>query len=871
MKWIHALFFVILSHLVGAQLTIVRDPISCTYGLKDQEKKWVVKPQFQDIQAQQNGFYTFKVGEQWGVLTKKGKILIKAHFDQITMITPGLFLVTNQKKEHHYNYSVMGVIDTLSTWLFPQEYSSIKPLSGERYLLVKSTFSKQAAPQNESTIADAKGELLFPFIPGVILYTHQKKPVYLVGDQLSGPFTVSGNVRFISNNGKTISDSTFDKGQPCGENFTIVKNNKFGLFDATGKAIVWPRFEFERNIYDPQNSLPCLHSHHQFIFNENGKQGVVDGSWKVVVPPTYKSIVPVNSLAHISSPVRYSGQNSEKKSFDLIDLTGKVLYEADTFITRIIRIPSKTYYAQDANRVFFFFEKRHGKELLWGILNEKGEVLTPATNENIIITSELEALFIERGKDNIPNVKRSLLSESESLQKTSASFKIKMDSIYLFQHEDKFYPLIYDGTQHIWLQELYGYTLPRSYGNLLLISGSRGGFIYDKKKNSFEKVRSIDLFNGDMPLIHSIEGVNIVHPDKGILFKEYHLQINQQFKSQNRIWVQKQTGKWQLYDSVGKLRIEAEFDAISYDWESMIVQQNFKKGIIDDNCNWIIKPVFSELFPFTKTLYVGISQSKKVAVLNLNDPSKIDSSYSSFIPLYIAPEGSQAFYALEKDGKSTCFDKEGNQVSLTKKEIYTQFWTDPLNYNFFRLQCLSEQKTDVARHKDLIYDHLYPIYSNTILQNKGAVINGERGTSYEVKKQFKVEHASLGSLSISISEPQFIQPDMDWHSKNHSYLEVTNWIFLKDGSTKKVVFSDLFNANNPVYQKAIVETIQDLPDLRIDCSNPEYLFDGNKQISLQKEGVKIYFSGNNAQAFELILSKERIAKISSAKWILDYL
>jgi hypothetical protein len=871
MRLIHVFFFLILSHAVSAQLTIVRDPISCTYGLKDQEKNWVVKPQFQDIQAQQNGLFSFKEGEQWGVLKKTGKILIQARFDQISMITPALFLVTNQKKEHHYNYSVMGVIDTSNAWLFPQEYSSIKPLSGGRFLLVKSSYSKQVAPQNESTIADAKGKLLFPFIPGVILYTHQEKPVYLVGDQLSGTFSVSGNVRFISNNGKNISDSTFDKGQPCGENFTIVKNNKFGLFDASGKAIVWPRFEFERNIYDPQNSLPCLHSHHQFIFNENGKQGVVDGNWKVIVSPTYKSIVPVNSQAHISSPARYFGHNSEKKSYDLIDLKGKVLYEADTFSTRIIRIPSKNYYAQDANRVFFFFGKRHGKDLLWGILNEKGEVLTPATNENIIITSELEALFIERGKDNIPYVNRSLLSESESLQKKPASFKIKMDSIYLFQHEDQFYPLIYDGTEGVWLQQLYGYSLPKSYGNLLLISGGRGGFIYDMKKNSYEKVRSIDLFNGGMPLIHSSEGVNIVHPDKGILFKEYHLQINQQFKSQNRIWVQKQTGKWQLYDSVGKLRIEAEFDAVSYDWESMIVQQNLRKGIIDDNCKWIIKPVFSDLFPFTKTLYVGITQSKKVAVVNLNDPSKIDTSYSSFIPLYIASDGSKVFYTLEKNGKSTCFDKEGNQVSLTKKEIYTQFWTDPLNYNFFRIQCLYEQKTDIDRHKDLIYDHLFPIYSNAILQNKGAVINGERGTNYEVKKQFKIEHASIGSLSISISEPNMIQLDMDWHSEPNSYFEVTNWVFLKDGSTKKVVFSDLFNANNPIYQKAIIETIQDFPDLRIDCSNPEYLFEGKKQISLQKEGVKIYFSGNNAQTFELILSKERIARINSAKWILEYL
>jgi hypothetical protein len=68
-----------------------------------------------------------------------------------------------------------------------------------------------------------------------------------------------------------------------------------------------------------------------------------------------------------------------------------------------------------------------------------------------------------------------------------------------------------------------------------------------------------------------------------------------------------------------------------------------------------------------------------------------------------------------------------------------------------------------------------------------------------------------------------------------------------------------------------VEAIQDNPDIRIDCNQPDFLFSGAQQFSFHKDGIKLFFFEGQLQAFELILTKTQLAKIPSAKWILGYL
>jgi hypothetical protein len=870
------LFLVLLIHSFAfSQLQIVRDPIACAYGLKNADKKWVVPAQYQEIQFQQSGFFTFKEGEKWGILTRTGKVFVGAKYDQIYMLTADRFVLLNKKVENSYTQSLMGIMDTSKVWILPQEFSSIQQLIKGRFLVVKTSYSKTGLPKHQSTILEGNGTPVVPYFDGIILYKYNEQSVFVVGDNMVESSTLVGNVRFFTPEGKQLSDGTFDKVTPCGENYTVLKNNKYGLFSAEGKPIVWPKYTFEKNMYNYSNALSCLHTHHQFVFIENGKKGILNGDWKVHLAPIYEKLIPIYAQVQTVSSARYFGYLSETNSYDLIDVNGKKLAEADTFITKNIRVPKNNYYDSDAYRIYFFFGKRQAKGFNWGIMDEKGVVLVPATNATILITNNFEGLLVEPANNDVPQVNRVHLSEANAagFKMQPISFKAKLDSIYLFQHEQQFYPIIYDKTQKIWRQEMYGYNLPKSFGNLLLISGNMGGFIFDKSTNLVTKVRHIDLYNGGLPTVQLEDGMNLIHSKKGLLFKESHTQINQQFASKNRIWAQTLKGKWRIYDTLGVQRVASEFDVISYDWEALIVQEKWKKGLLDENCNWVIQPLFSDLFLFTKSLYVGITLSGKVSVINLNNPSQIDSSYTSFIPLYFSSDGKVIYYCLEKNGKTTCFDKDGKPVPQSSKEILMNHWTEESSYNFFYIQCAEyAQKSLLQNHRALVYDYFYPTYWSQMQRNKSAVINGERSKGYHDNKFFKAEHVSTKTLSLSITEPNRVRLDFEkYKGSNSGSFNVSNWIFQADGMSKKVAFNDLFNASSPIYQKVIVEAIQDNPDIKIDCNRSDVLFSGATQFSFQNDGIKIYFFEGQGQAFNLVLNKAQLAKIPSAKWFLGYL
>ena len=865
MKTCSILLFLIFQGCVFAQHQVVRDPIACAYGLKNTEKKWVVPAQYQEIQVNGNGVFFCKSGEKWGILNRFGKTFVETKYDQVYQIREDRFVLVTKKLQDDQNQTLMGVIDTNKNWVLPQVFSSIQQIFDEQFLVTKTTYAKNVEPKNQSAIYDVNGLELIPFINGIILYRKTEESVYLVGDKRVNNYTLAGNVRFVNKAGKNLSDSTFDIGMPCGDNFTVVKNNKFGLFNPEGKPIVWPRFQFERSNYESSNSIPCLHSNHQIIFTENNKKGIVNGSWKVITEPIYERITPINT--QVNYPLaRYYGYISETNRYDLIDLNGKKMIEVDTFLTKMIRLPTTKYYASDAYRTFYFFGIRKNKEFDWGILDEKAQILVPARNANIIITSNFEAILIEESNSKIPTVQRFLLTDPDTLKINQVNFKTQLDSIFIFQFESNFYPLIYDNSQKTWRQEMYGYNLPKSYGNLLLISGNMGGYIYNKTTNIAQKVKSIDLLNGGLPSVYTEEGMNLIHPNKGFLFKEFYTQINQQFKSINRIWVQNKVGKWKIFDTLGEPLTNILFDQISYEWgNNTIAKTNAKNGLLDENLKWIIKPLFAELFFYTKSLYVGITPTGKVAVIQLKKPTLIDTSYSSFFPLFSSEDGNTFFYSLEKNGESFCFDKESRLVNLTKKQLWLQ--------NLPNIEVKFEDKPLLGYWKEAAYDFCSPTFQNQIQNSRNSVINGQRGSNYQENSYFKVEYISSKLLSLSITKPETIRLDYDYNQELQApsgNFEVGNWMIKKDGTLKKIEFFDLVNTNSPAYRKAIIEEIED-NEFEIDCNQPEAIYSGVSQFSFHPKGIMLYFFEGQSQAFELILNKTQLATIPSAKWILEYL
>jgi WG containing repeat len=881
-----ALGLVFLFPLFGfSQVQVVRDPLACAYGLKNEQGKWVVAAEYQQLLSLDPGIYACQQGEKWGILRANGKKILATKYDNVSVYNPGRYVVSERIATDNYSMQKMGILDSSGIWILPQEFCSIGRMENEHFMLMKSSYSSKTGVSFQTSIADAKGQLLFPYLDGVLLARFRLSEVNLIGNSMIGSHTVSGNVRLVNSSGKIISDSTYDMGMPCGENFIVTKKGKYGLVNSEGRVLVEPRYSFEKENYDYTNPLFCLHGDHEFIFVEYGtngskdvKRGILNGQWKETVPARYERITPLNSNSFPYAKGRYVAYQAETRKYHLIDDQAAVLVEADTFMLRMIPIPKKDYYEVQKYQVLYLFGQRIEKGFLYGILNGNGAVLLEAEYETIIINdhSELVLLRENRGTEK-PKGYTLSLNLSEKSEKTPLTFLERTGNLYLFSSAEKIYPLNYSESCQCWEQSLYGANMPKKYGNYTLMTGNEGGILYNHKINSVERVKYIDMHSGYYPSVQTDKGVNLLHPTKGFLFKQPQQQINHQFSTNNRIWSQLENGKWKIYDTLGNLRIAEEFDAISYFWDTMVVQQNFKKGLMSPELNWITKPLFADIFQVTKRHYIGLTASGRVALLDMTKPKVIDTSYTSYRPIFQDASSKNFVYCLEKNGQSYFFDANGTRLNSTEKDLLARYWSEPnrVGRDFF-IESKFEEKGSLLAAKDLVYQHFYSYYLMNLQHNHYSVSNGVRGASGEAPYLFKLEHGNSQHLSLLIHKPSRNMSLDDYEGKHFrssmegDVFEMSNFIF-QNGSWKKVEFKELFNPKNGSYQKAIIEAIQNAPDLKIDCHEPTALYEGATQFSFQKDGIKLYFFPGQPQTFEIVLNRKQLESIPSAKWVLGWL
>jgi hypothetical protein len=312
----------------------------------------------------------------------------------------------------------------------------------------------------------------------------------------------------------------------------------------------------------------------------------------------------------------------------------------------------------------------------------------------------------------------------------------------------------------------------------------------------------------------------------------------------------------------------------------MIVQSNFKKGLLDEQLNWLAPPIYSDLFLVTKNNFVGITPGNHVTVINTLSKRKLDTTYNSFTPLVYMPSTNTFYFSLKKNGVTSVFDQNLNPVKATEKELLTGFWTNPLSYNMYHLFVTlpNEKMVLSSSQTDLIYSEVFPYYQQNLMQNNQFVTNGIRGAGNNGLYLFKATPVGSNRLSLVIEQPRRARIDTDdvkFHDKEPApvsefFFETTNWLLVKD-EWRKINFNDLFQTKNQDYRTAILAAIEQQPSLKINCNEPTYLFEGARHFSLTDDGVILYFFAGESQAFELKLSKEQLAKIASAKWIVPYL
>lgn len=862
-----------------AQVKIVRDPIACAYGLQNNQNQWIVPAKYQQLLFLENDFFACQSGEKWGIIRSNGKKMTEIRYDHVSVFSIGRFLLSERISTNQFTIQQSGLMDTAGHWLIPQQYSSISRMENNHFLLVKASYANNTGLTYQSSIADAKGTLLFPFLEGVLLNRFYLSEANLLGNTIIGSHTVSGNVRLVNQRGEIISDSVFDMGMPCGEHFIVTRNRKYGLLNAEGKTLVEPKYLFEKENYDYTNPLFCLHGHHQFIFVENGKRGVLNGEWKETVPAIYNRIMPLDANAFPFTKGRFIAYHDEENTYRLLSEDGKVLAEADTLLMRMIPIKRKDLYDIQRYQIAFVYGEKQNGNLKYGLLDHEGNTLLAAHFDQLFFNAESELILLSANPgNNIPLVYTLKLNVNQAPDKKPLTFLQKLNNLYWFGHDDKITSLRYSNTCNCWEQSLYGANSEKQYGRYTLMNGGSEGIIFDHTQNNIETVKFIDWHSGNFAIIQNKEGMNLLHPQKGRLFKQNMLQINQQFFSVNRIWCQHENGRWLIYDTLGNVRTSEAFDAISYDWDTLIVQQNFKKGLLDKNCRWILKPMFTELFRFTSKYYVGVTPGRHVAIINPAEPNAFDSTYTSFRPIFEDVNSQILIYCLEKNGKTQLFDQRGNILNTTEKELITQYWTEPNRFgNDFFVECKTEEKIYLNQAKELVYALILPYYRLNLAQNKSVVNDGIRSSESLNPYRFKLEYASYNRLSFSVRQQSGSYIDIDTYKIRDmgardyaSFGEVGNYIW-QNKQWKQVAFSDLFNPKNEAYQTQIIEAIQNRPDLRIDCNEPRALFAGASQFSFEKDGIRLYFFENQAQAFQIILTPKQLERIPTAKWILEWM
>lgn len=879
MKGLFIFISCLLLHASFAQVTIVRDPLACAYGLKNKDNKWVVPAQYQQILLLDNTIYACQLAEKWGLLTSKGKTLLEPIHDNISLFYPGKYLVTKTDYSSNNQLRKVGLIDTTGKWFFPQEYASILRMQNLSYCLVKSKEISHNQVAYKSSFADEDGTILFPFVDDYILSTFYQKPTYLIGSSTIGSNTVSGNVRIINDQGAYLSDSTYDMGMVCGNKFIVTRKGKYGLLDSVGNTLIAPSFYLDVQTYNYENPLICLHGHHQVQFFVNNLRGVINGDWKVIIPPKYTSLNPINKSFNAFTKGRYIGKDAKTKKHQLLSETGELMFQADSIYTKAIPIPKSNYYEQDKYIVYYVYCSDNFGKKKWGVIDGGGIVLIDGYDK-IMLNNQSKAFCITAQGTQAPDITMIDLTKMSSFRKETLHFYRKIDSLYLFKHAGNIYPLVYAAQTNDWELDLYSERVPFEYGNYTIINGNYNAYIINNKSQEIEKVTRIDQHSGKYPIIYKTESMNLLHPTKGKLFHPDLQQVNQQFASRNRIWGQQQNGTWKIYDTVGKVSSPIEFNAISYYWDTMIVQSNYKKGLLDEQLNWLAPPIYSDLFLVTKNNFVGITPGNHVTVINTLSKRKLDTTYNSFTPLVHQPSTNTFYFSLKKNGVTSVFDQHLNPVKATEKELLTGFWTNPLAQNMYHLYVTMPNENTFlsSSHANLIYPVVYPFYQQNLMQYNLFVKDGIRGAGNNGLYQFKATPIASNRLSLTIEQQRRSRIDPDdvkFHDKapapvSEFFFETTNWLLVKD-EWRKINFHDLFQPKNQQYQAAVLSAIEQQPSLKTNCNEPTALFEGARYFSWTANGVIIYFFPGEYQAFQITLTKEDLEKIPSAKWVVVYL
>ena len=188
-------------------------------GMIDKNGKWVITPQWEELQDLAFGRIRYRFQGRYGFLNKKGQSVIEPLFEEAFPVfeAPGFARAKQSGK--------WGLIDTNGTWVVKPGYSQVGTM--QEGLLKVSVEGKWG-------FVDNKGKTVI-------------KPQYeLATDFKDGMAVVSSNLKFgvINSKGKWVipADNEYLKYAGYGL-FIVGENGQFGLLDKLGNELLSPSLE----------------------------------------------------------------------------------------------------------------------------------------------------------------------------------------------------------------------------------------------------------------------------------------------------------------------------------------------------------------------------------------------------------------------------------------------------------------------------------------------------------------------------------------------------------------------------------------------------------------------------------------------------
>lgn len=704
----------VLSLTAQAQeLRIVKDNINCSYGLKDDEGKWVVDPIYTLIQTYNSGYFLVKDALGDGLLSPNGKWILPCEYDRIDVKLTNWVLMydynMNQKtvkaKKSFFMIGVKGDRQYLlnsqgNTIMEMAVGASCERDDGKHFII------HQTSPLRASYI-DTLGKALIDELPGSILPFRNKSFSLRSDAQHDYGRTAVGNVQLIDRNGKVLNDQTFDVAIITTRNRICFENDsKYGVMKVNGEMIIPPNYEREVPLANPESNKdgwvivdslgkkglmasngkiihePKYDKMHSMIgvlrkpngwkVEWNGKFGVMDIDGRWLIPAKYDKVIPFNYLVNGQREFRTSYIVTAGSKWGYV--LPEVSKEPAKFYEEIEGIASYNYsYQQSIGKALVV--KSNGK---YGLMNLDGTIHTSCIYDNHMRRGRVyDTEFFYKDR----KLKEFVFNSGLVQEKVWTKF-LKVEDEIIFTDGRAYISAQISRTDgqivHIEMENDF-----REYGNLFVLNmDSRGCFnIYNKttsKKVKLKNVTDISWSSNDRFVIRTKSNNSGVIDQNGKVLIDTLYNTIQMTNDENRIWGSRMYSnsvyKWALMDSNGVRVTNTLFDqSFEVGRGDQLVRKGRRTGLLDtEKFTWKIKPVYPCLYRMVDQYYLAINLKGKKGLMRSNGTVFIQPVYDTIVLLAancspsstVRKDQEPEFRWLVRQGKSEAIiDQDGKKIS----------------------------------------------------------------------------------------------------------------------------------------------------------------------------------------------------------------